>query len=376
MNKNGRDQMKRPQINTVITSASARFYRIAAKLIARWRSTCSIRLMIAPRRFSCVVPLYLFLLGLVPCGAAAQSVDVGGLAFVDYFYTISSPASAEEQEGFHGFTYRRLYLTADFRLSDEFHGRARLEANEEFSGPRGPVPFVKDLYLTWDYAGDHSATLGVAPPPAFEISEDVWGYRSLEKTILDLEGIVSSRDFGIRFDGMITPGGGLRYSAMLANNEGTRMEDDTYKRAYAQLAAFPTDELVFTIGADRAGYDDTRDFGTRVSGLAGYRSDAFRFGVEGFWAEVSFDATDITQTSTGLSLFGAVRLAPEWEIMARVDRSQDEIPGSEALTTFLVGGLAYQPNEFVRLIPNFWFYKIDEAEEGRALGRFTVDVRF
>ena len=318
--------------------------------------------------------MYLLLLGQVPNDAAAQSVDLGGLAYIDYFYTLSAPA--EQEEGFNGFTYRRLYLTADFRLSDTFHGRARLEANEESSGSRGPVPFVKDLYLTWDYAGDHSATLGVGPPPAFEISEDVWGYRSLEKTILDLEGIVSSRDFGIRFDGPITSGGGLRYAAMLANNEGTRVEDDSYKRAYAQLAAFPTDALVFTIGADRAGYDDTRDFGTRISGFAGYRAEAIRLGLEGFWSEIEFAAADGTHTTTGISLFGAVRVAPEWEVMARLDRAQAEVPGLTTLTTFLLGGFSYRPNEFVRLIPNIWFYKADDAEEGRALGRFTVDVRF
>lgn len=331
--------------------------------------------MIALRRFTCFAPLYLLLLGLVPVDSAAQSVDVGGVAYVDYFYTLSAPAA--EEEGFHGFTYRRLYMTADYRLSDDFHGRARLEANDGSSGSRGPVPFVKDLYLTWDYAGDHSATLGLGPPPAFEISENVWGYRSLEKTILDLAGIVSSRDFGIRFDGPITRGGGLRYAAMLANNEGTRMEDDSYKRGYVQLAAFPTDALVFTIGADRAGYGDTRDLGTRLSGFAGYRVDAFRLGVEGFWSEIQLAAPgDPTRTGTGISLFGAVRLAPEWEVMARVDRVQDEVPGSESLTTFLLGGLSYQPNDFVRLIPNIWFYKADDAEEGRALGRFTLDVRF
>ena len=37
-------------------------------------------------------------------------------------------SSDEEQEGENGFDYRRMYLTADYTLSEEFSGRARLEA--------------------------------------------------------------------------------------------------------------------------------------------------------------------------------------------------------------------------------------------------------
>lgn len=329
--------------------------------------------MNALRRVIRATVLYLFLLGVVHNPMYAQTVDVGGLAYLDYYYTLSSPNEAAED--LHGFTYRRLYLTTDFRLSDDFAGRARLEAHEGTTGSSGPVPFVKDLYVTWRYSGEHSATLGVGPPPAFEISEAVWGYRSLEKTILDLQGIVSSRDFGIRFDGPITSGGGLRYAAMLANNEGVRAEDDSYKRAYAEIAAFPTEHLRFTVGADRAGHDGPLETSTRLSAFAGYVAEAFRAGLEGFWSSRTFENGD-ELTARGLSLFGAARLAPHWELLGRVDRAAAEIPGDEDMTTFLVVGVAYSPNAFVRLIPNMWMYGFDDASDDEILGRFTVEVRF
>lgn len=329
--------------------------------------------MDALRRLSCAAVLYLFLETLVPGLTQAQSVDIGGRAFLDYFYTISSPAEADE--GLHGFTYRRLYLTADFQLSDDFRGRARLEANDGTSGPKGPVPFVKDLFLRWAYSGGHSVTLGVASPPAFQVSEGVWGYRSLEKTILDMQDVVSSRDFGIRFDGPVMRVGSVRYAAMLANNSATRPETDPYKRGYVQIAAFPTEHLSFTVGADHAGYEEPRESRTRLSGFGGYAADAFRLGLEGYWSNRFLDIGD-EFASVGLSLFGAVRLAPAWELLGRIDRASAELPGADRLTSFFLAGVAYAPNEFVRLIPNIWLFKVDDAADDELLGRFTVDVRF
>ncbi len=328
--------------------------------------------MKALRRVSYAVVFHLFV-GTIISAAQAQTVDVGGRAFLDYFYIVSSPIEADE--GYHGFTYRRLYLTTDFSLSDDFRGRARLEANDGTTGPKGPVPFIKDLFLTWVYSGDHSATLGITPPPAFRVAESVWRYRSLEKTIHDFQGIVSSRDFGIRFDGPISPGGMLRYAAMLSNNSGTQTETDRYKRVYAELAAYPTTRLSFSVGADHAGYDGPIESSTRVSGFAGYTTDVIRLGLEGYWFNVDHD-TAIETENIGVSLFGSVNLAPEWEMVGRVDRTRDELPGADRYETFILAGVSYSPNEFVRLIPNVWLFKIDDMPRDEMLGRFTVDVRF
>lgn len=324
-------------------------------------------------RTSRLTMLCLFLGIFIPGPTQAQNVDLGGRAFLDYFYTVSSPSEADE--GFHGFTYRRLYLTTDFRLSDDFKGRARLEANDGTTGSKGPVPYVKDLYLTWAYSGDHSATIGVASPPAFGISEDVWGYRSLEKTIMDFQDIVDSRDFGIRFNGPITPGGNVRYAAMLANNSASKPETDPYKRGYAQIEVYPTERLTFVVGADHAGYDDALDSSTRVSGFGGYVSDAFRFGVEGYWSNLVF-ANENELAGVGLSVFSAVALAPDWELVARIDRAKEETPDADRYETFFLGGVAYAPNEFVRLIPNVWLLKENGSPRDEMLARFTVNVRF
>src|SRR5690606_2347475 len=104
---------------------------------------------------------------------------------------------------------------------------------------------------TWNYAGKHEATLGITPPPAVQVSEDeFWGYRSLERAVLKFQGVVPSRDFGIRLDGPIGSRSLLRYSVMLANNNARRPESDPYRRVYGQLRFYPIERRPLTLGGD------------------------------------------------------------------------------------------------------------------------------
>ena len=325
------------------------------------------------RTFSRLVGLILLSIGTVTTPAGAQSIDLGGRAYLDYFYNVAGPegpAAAGDEEGLHGFRYRRLYLTADFTLSEAFTGRARLEADEGTTGR----PVVKDLSLTWQYSERHSATMGITPPPAFGLAEDVWGYRSLEKMILDLQGIVSSRDFGLRLDGPITEGGTVRYAVMLANNGTVQPETDKYKRLYGQLEVRPTDRVLFVVGADQAGYNDERDYATRVSAFGGYATERFRVGIDGYWSRTAMTGGD-PRTSVGGSLFGVLRVAPRWDLIARLDRSRTTRSGPDRYETFVLGGVAYRPHPNVSLIPNL---RLADPSNARAetTARMTVEVNF
>ena len=318
--------------------------------------------------------MFIAILAMPRIASAQVSVDVGATAYVDYYYSLSSPV--EEEEGMHGFTYRRLYLTTDFRFAENFKGRARLEANDGTIGSKGPVPFVKDLYLTWNYTGDHSVTMGVAPPPAFVVSEDLWDYRSLEKTILDLQGIVDSRDFGVRFNGPILSGGKVRYAAMVANNEAARPEVDKYKRGYVQLEVYPTNNLTFTVGADRAGFGDETSLQnqTRISALAGFSNERFAIGVEPYVTLQEFEVGEDFE-ATGISVFGRVNITETVELVARADRVREE-RNSVRNETFFLGGLAFKPNGNVRIIPNIWYFESDQVDTAETLARLTLDIDF
>ena len=127
---------------------------------------------------------------------APPTLELSGLAYFDYAYVLSS--DDEDIEGGNSFDYRRIYFTADYTLSDAFSGRLRFEAQGASTTAQGrPAPFVKDAYLRWDgaFAEGHRLTLGVQPPPLFQVAERVWGYRSLAKTVLDRTTLLGENSF-------------------------------------------------------------------------------------------------------------------------------------------------------------------------------------
>lgn len=321
------------------------------------------------------------LLAAIQLPAAAQSpLRLGSTAYLDYFYNLTSPD--EGGEGLDGFTYRRLYLTADYRLSEHFSARARLEAGESVVGDKGPVPFVKDLYLRWRGGEGHTLTVGVAPPPVYDLAEDLWGYRGLEKTLLDLFGVVSSRDFGVRAHGPLFAGGAVQYALMYANNSGTRPETNDGKRYYSQIILRPSERVTATLGANYASYEDPhgRDDELVASAMAAYVTSRARVGFEAFWNRLSLDAAVAgggEGVRSGVSLWAVGRLAEDWELVARVDRAELGLGDSAERATHVLGGLSYRANEWVRVVPNLQYLTEDEESEDpllRARMTFVMNI--
>ena len=379
------------------------------------------------------------LISLFAGDATGQTVKVGGLAYVDYFYRLGdddesalwqkpkdnlwdSDRDETVNDAFHGFTYRKVYLTTDATISENFKARFRLEANDKHAGSKGPIPFVKDMWVDWNYTGNHSARVGVMPPPVFQLSEHVWGFRSLEKTIIDVQGVNSSRDFGIRFDGPIPIRNGLvRYAAMLANGSGNRAEHDKNKRGYAQISIHPSDKLVFSAGADYGKYLNQAILNgevfrsppyreVRASVFGGYEGDVARFGVEAFRYELKREQEQTRivretedgylETSTyepstrliGISVFGSFKVNPLVEFVGRLDLTKDDgdfgaIDSYDRILdeTLVLVGVAFTPNKHVRIIPNLWWFGSDYQEEDERefsgkgknrMGRVTIEASF
>jgi len=92
--------------------------------------------------------------------------------------------------------------------------------------------------LTWKnvFVGSN-LTFGTQLTPGFAISEANWGYRFLEKTIMDQKGLVGAVDLGISLRGKLTSDGTFNYWLMIGNNSasGTVPENNKYKRYYADI---------------------------------------------------------------------------------------------------------------------------------------------
>ena len=313
---------------------------------------------------------------------AQPTLDWGGLAYVDYTYQLADPDP--DRVGTNTFDYRRLYLTADAALTEPFRARVRLEATGRSTLDSGrPAPFVKDAWVRWRYAAPgHSVTLGVQPPPLFEVAESVWGYRSLDKTLID-RTIRDSRDFGLRADGPLA--GPVRYATMIANGNGVQPEDDGArgKRVYGQLV-YTSGPVRATLGAGYTaeqdapvdGVEAVRETSARVSGFVGAVGARARGGAELFYVADDTDAPAVEgQDGVGVSLFGALEVLPKTSLVARYDFTDDDIALSGADEHYLLGAVAYRPIPAVAILPNV-IARFPDGAGADVQGRVTVEVRF
>lgn len=311
----------------------------------------------------------LCVVGIAGSAGAQSPTQLSGTAYIDFVHYLDSPD--DDLRGHSGFTYRRIYLTADFDLPSDFSARIRLDADESTVTTHGPDVVIKDAYLRWQFHEQHRATMGIMPPPLIEASEDVWGYRGLEEVLVDLSGLAASRDVGFRVSGDLTPGGSLRYGAMIANNSDTRPETNRYKRVYAQLEA-RSGPWIATIGGNYAGYGDFRRNALMFSGVLGHVSETSRIGIDWYLQQTEFAGGE-DQLDAGVSLFGELTLMERWSVVARFDRYAVPVPPVlSRVHTFGIVGIAFHPIDQIRIVPNLYWHQPENAEHDELRLRLTA----
>jgi hypothetical protein len=339
---------------------------------------------------------------------------ISGYMFGDYYYNVTrdanlgstnvaSPAGAEN---FQAFQFRRIYITYDNDISEIFTSRFRLEADQiqetvdgtkaatildtasirksgvTIANPSSKIStFVKDAFLRWKnvFAGS-DLIFGIQPTPAYEISEAAWGYRSLDKTIMDLRGIVSSRDMGISLKGKLAGNGMLNYWVMLANNSGNSPETDKYKRYYMHLQFKPVVNLQATLYVD---YKDVANVKTGNNGtwttalFVGYTEPfMYNINVEAFMTSQSnaFTPTGGTLDSKngmGISIFGSYNVNPEVALVGRYDyfdpNTNSAVNAKGDVRNYAIAGLSWKVDKNVSIIPNILFESYEKPTGGKTI---------
>lgn len=321
---------------------------------------------------------FLFLAVALCVAAAAPPVEaaggkISGYMFGDYYAVLSADdAETKLPEKRNAFQFRRIYLTYDNELSERFDVRFRLEASDAgFGSGTKLVPFVKHAYLKWKGALGGDLFIGESGTPTWAVSEKVWGYRSIEKTVLDLNGIGSSADIGLALRGSA---GALSYHLMVANGPGQRPENNNGKKLYASVQLQPGEgnhlELYGDIDMLPGGDSIT------LKGFAGRRGDGFQGGAELFVhidqeAAVTDPGADVTRS--GLSAFGSLPVAENWRGFARVDAVNNDDLDTMDLT--LIGGLDWAADEQVHIMPNL-YVQLPDGPDPHIQARVTGFYRF
>lgn len=336
---------------------------------------------------------------------------ISGYMFGDYFYNISRDSLIDDlnnkaldgKKDINGFQFRRIYFTYDYKISDNFSTRFRLES-QTIIGIDNTLflTFIKDAYLNWKNIFEGSNFIfGIQPPPSYEVSEAFWNYRSLEKTIMDLRKIASSRDFGVTLKGRLNSSGSLKYWLMYGNGSVYESEGDKFKRAYAQIDLQPSEELRLTLYGDYK-FKPEKEY-TQVE--QGYNNDAltsalflglqnnktFRIGVESFLQITYNDLIQVEETdyliqnrnALGVSLFGWYKFN---ELLVGVGRYDYLDPNISAdykgdSRNFFLLGLSFILHEKVSITPNFLLETYEKPVNGVSIdpsltGRITFYYEF
>ena len=327
-----------------------------------------------------------------------------GYMFGDYYYNLkqvvsSSEAAAKATPGgtaFQAFDIRRIYFAYDDNISETFTTRFRLEADPSATliGSSKIGVMVKDAYLGWkNIFGSSTLVFGISPSPTFDASEGAWGHRALEKTIMDLRGIVPSRDFGVALKGKLTGDGLLNYWVMVANGTGQSPETDKYKRYYGQISIKPAGNFWGMVNfdfQDRAQVTDpstgnkVSDGTTTLSAFVTYaQKDVFSLGLEGFTQSTSNGYLNngalTSKSALGISVWATANVNPDCQVVLRYD-NYDPNTNSAAKgdgRNLIIAGIDWKADKNVHVEPNIYYESYEAPSGGSApdaslAGRITM----
>jgi len=314
-------------------------------------------------------------------------IKISGLAFGDFFWIAANHDESLKDD--NGFWFRRLYLTFDKAMTERLDMRLRFEMNSagDFTSDNKLEPFAKDAWVRWKFTDQHQVYLGLSPTPTMNVVDEIWSYRFLEKSLLDLQRIGATRDLGVAFRGSLGSGQKVRYHLMFGNGSNTRGELDRGKGTLASLGFYPNDSWVLEfygdynqlpLGADRNTY----------SAFLAYKRDWGRLAIQYAHQErkgISPVGLDL------MSFFGFVHLSPKLTFIGRYDRMFDPNPeGSDipyipfdptAKFHFFLTGIDWKVTEEFSLLPNIEVVRYDEREDGTrpatdVIPRVTFFYRF
>ncbi len=327
-----------------------------------------------------------------------QSGKFSGYLFGDYAYKLHTDEQhrgAQQYSGlkknYNSFNIRRLYLQYGYQFAPRISSHITLahesvrEANQNSTdqltdGNR--AVFIKHAYIQFDAVIPRAAiVLGQQATPTFSrLSESVWGYRSIEKTLTDMRRISASSDLGLGIYGKMGANERIGYDILFANNSGTKFVPDTHKKIYTSLYAYFFDKkLVAQVNYE---YNKTSPF-PNISGNAQiikafsvYNTTQTTAGVEVFkqfnknatlYLPVAGAADSLSAKSAaaGISVFYTRIIRPEkLTLFARVDwfnpdadfKSErfylDGYPSTKEV--FATIGMDYQPVRNIHFMPNLW----------------------
>lgn len=324
-------------------------------------------------------------------GAQEESkLKIVGEVFGDYFFKAGGDSTAgvleysRYKKDFNAFAFRRVYFAAEYTFNEKFDAKFGLsyDGNADTLPNGSRTVYVKDAFVKWKNVFKNAdLTFGIFPTIGYSYIDDKWwGYRSIERTIMDQRGFLSSRDMGIMLNGTFDDAKNFGYYAMIGNGRGARLENNKYKRYYAMLfGSFIEKKLVMDIYSDyeTVSPDQNR---TLLNFFIGYKSGGTTLGLENFAQFLSNFNTSPTRESSdivpyGISFYFAQDIKKEvLKAWFRYDNFNQDLNNSKTgfRQSFVSTGLDWMPYANVHIMPNLWLNAFTPKPDQTV--KYTTDV--
>jgi len=330
-------------------------------------------------------------------------------------------------QGANAFSLQRIYLGYDYFFNKQFSvhvviaheenadnasvSKINVDANDNRSF------YLKYANMEWqDIFKGSRLSVGAITTPSFAITEEpFWGYRSIDRTIMDMKGITGSNDMGANLGGKIwrskdadgKENACLGYNIMVGNGLGAVPDNagqaylgifTVWKKYYGDLyVKMLKDKLVLDIYGDGRTLQWTPFNSNIITGriFLGYKTKNFNIGAEYFQqiqknmavelsgpgVPVGGDTTNNTQE--GFSIIGAAVLMRDKKtgnsklsLFARYDFFNPNVHFNPQITygedisinnlvytnisnsifeTYFVLGFDFQPIKQIHFMPNIWY---------------------
>lgn len=323
------------------------------------------------------------------------SGKIWGYAFGDYGYKLHADSALRGKQQYSGlsknynsFNFRRIYLGYDYHFTPNISSQILLAHESGFESNPGSTDalpdgnnsvYVKAMNLSFkNIIPRATIVVGQQATPTFAtLSEHIWGYRSIEKTIADMRGVSSSTDLGLGVFGKIGKNENVGYDVMVGNNNGAKLENNKFKKIYTSLYFYLLDKKIVIQG----NYEHDRSASTPVhqdinnfKAYAAYHTSSTTFAVEAFRQLKSNNAMYLVGTNSlysdvtpsGISFYVTQQLTPDklnffvrYDIYnpdAKFDSKVNYGSGyNNTKETFATLGLDFIPYKNVHIMPNLWY---------------------
>lgn len=299
--------------------------------------------------------------------AAAQSVTVGGVSYVQYGYQLKADSSLTPRGHQNNFDVTRAYVNVIGKFAPGLVTRVTLDVDGRRAAANQLSFRLKYAYLAWTPENSPlTFKLGELHTSLLDWEEALWDYRMQGTMPLERGGYISSSDFGAGVDGVfayekvnfqVAAVNGENYSGTPGDQRKDYMGRLSVKLLNSNLPG-RVGGLRLT-GYAQYGKPTTGGKRERYLGIASYKSKTFLLAAEFAITKDSISGNGGTVTASGLkkgrviSAYGVVNIPnSKFGVIGRVDLTDPNTISSATndRQTRVIGGVSYQLQDHLRLL--------------------------